>query len=862
MAKARRIIGFVALGVVATALVVVAAVMFYFKGYLPGSVAPKSFAQIDGKLQVAGLQSQVDVYRDKMGIPHIYAATAHDLFFAQGYVHAQERFWQMDAWRHIGSGTLSEMFGKGQVKTDALLRTFGWKQVAGQEWQQLSSSGKEILGSYTEGVNAWLKTHDGSAASLEYSIVALLSPSYRIKSWTPVNSLTWGKAMALSLGGNLDEEIDRAILLKTLTPAQVGELYPAYPADYPVIVPRIGKDVASFADPSPAPAVAASGAPGPSAAALRSVSVDLALLGEVLGPFDSDIGSNSWAVSGKLSATGKPFLANDMHLGIQMPSIWFENDLHCVTKEGVHLYDVTGFSFPGVPGIMAGHNNRVAWAFTNLGPDVEDLFIEKVNPANPDQYEVQGKWVGFEVRKETIEVAGGKPVEITVRVSRHGPVISGTYPSLSDTVDAKDPASRPFKDKAGIELPANYALALSWTALSPNTPFEAVWKFDRAQNWDEFRDAARSWSVPAQNLVYADVDGNIGYQTPGTIPIRKKGDGTVPVPGWSGEYDWAGYIPFEKLPWVLNPESGYIATANNQANPRDYPFLITMDYDYGQRAARIVDMIRKAPGKIDSAYFEGMHGDSRSLNAEALVPVLLGVKMDAALAAIRDRYLGSWNYQESADSKAATLFESFWVKLLADTFQDDLPTGEPPIGGGRGYAVVRNLIEQPDSPWWDDKTTKDRVEKRDDIFVRSFSETVAELQKKNGKDLASLPAWSEPHGATFANETLGKSGIGLIEDLFNRGPFPTGGSKGIVNATGYSVGKTFAVRTLPSEREIVDLSDLDKSLAIHTTGESGHAYSKHYDDMAPLWAKVKYYPMWWNKDSVIKDAEGHLELVP
>lgn len=830
--------------------------LFYFKSHLPNKVAEKSFPQIAGEIQIPGLDGRIDIYRDGIGIPHIYASTTHDLFFAQGYVHAQERFWQMDTWRHIGSGSLSEMFGKAQVDTDTFLRTLGWKRVAEQEWEQLSPDAQEILQSYGDGVNAYLKDHDGEAVSLEYSVLGLLSPDYTIEPWTPIHSLTWGKAMAWDLGGNMDREIDRAILLKTLSPEQVAELYPEYPMDYAVIVPSIGENVQVPGRNTSA------GAPSPEID-YSVVAEKLALLHDVLGPTGSGIGSNSWVVSGELTTTGKPLLANDMHLGIQMPSIWFQNSLHCAPKSESCPFEVTGFSFPGVPGVVAGHNDRIAWAFTNLGPDVQDLFIEKINPQNPNQYEVNGKWVDFELIEDTIKVVGGKPQQITIRVSRHGPIISDSYGPLKDEVDPKDPEALPFREKSGIALPQEYAIALSWTALSPNSPFEAIWGFNRSQNWEEFRQSARKWSVPAQNLLYADVDGNIGYQTPGNIPIRKNGDGTIPVPGWNSEYDWTGFINFDDLPYVFNPSSGYIVTANNQANPRDYPYLITKDWDYGQRASRIVDMIESAPDKIDIAYFQQMHGDSKSLNAEVLVPVLLSVELNQDLAKVRDQYLASWDYKETADSSATVLFESFWWNLLEDTFGDELPKDQLPTGGSRWYIVMRNLVQQPESPWWDDKTTPDQVETRDDIIAKAFESAVKceACIKQFGKDISQWK-WGELHSATFRNQTLGKAGISLIEDLFNRGPFTTGGGESIVNATGWTVGKTFEVDWLPSEREIVDLSNLNASLAAHTTGQSGHAYHPHYDDMIPLWASVQYYPMWWERQAIIDDSEGLLILKP
>jgi penicillin amidase len=856
MKKAGRILSRVGIGVVILAVLAGSLGTYYFKSYLPKSIAPQSSPKVDGELTIAGLDGAVDVYRDGMGIPHIYATTAHDLFMAQGYIHAQDRFWQMDFWRHIGSGTLSEMFGKGQVDTDKFLRTLGWRQIAEQEYVQLSPESKAILEDYSAGVNAYIQDRTPVQLSLEYSILTgLLNRGYKIGPWTPINSLTWGKSMAWDLGGNMDDEIERAILLKTLTPEQLADLYPPYPADYPVIVPKIGagtppaNPVTSISDQL-------------SDIDFQPVRDELTLLDNVLGPTNSDIGSNSWVISGKLTATGMPLLANDMHLSIQMPSIWYQNDLHCQPKSDACPFEVTGFSFAGVPGVVAGHNDRIAWGFTNLGPDVQDLFIEKVNPDNPDQYEVDGKWVDFETRQETIKVGGGDPVEITVRISRHGPIISDSYGPLKDKVDPKDKEAQPFKDKSGISLPEHYAIAMSWTALKPSTPFEAIWGFNKAQNWDEFRAAARNFHVPAQNIIYADVDGNIGYQTPGDIPIRKKGDGTLPVSGWNSEYDWTGYIPFDDLPYVFNPQSGYIATANNQANPRDYPYLITKDWDYGQRAARIVGMIQSAPGKIDAAYIQSMHGDSKNLNAETLVPILLSLKLDPELASVRDQFLASWDYQERADSVSAPLFETFWSNLLSDTFNDDLPKDYWPTGGDRWYEVMRNLVQQPNSPWWDDKDSETVVETRDDMFIRAFNEAVNQMQKDYGKDTAKWPAWGKVHTATFRNLTLGESGIGPIEALFNRGPFATSGGKSIVDATAWDVGESFEVVTLPSEREIVDLSNLDASLAVHTTGQSGHAFDKHYADMAPLWAEVQYYHMWWDQASVKEDAESHLRLTP
>jgi len=858
MTKFGRIIGRLLLGVLIIAVVLSAGGIAYFQGYLPNMVAPESFPQVSGELHFQGLEAPVDIYRDNLGVPHIYASTLHDEFFAEGYVHAQDRFWQMDTWRHIGSGTLSEMFGEGQVPTDKFLRTLGWRQIAQEEWDGLGSEPRAILQAYADGVNAYLKDHDGAAVSLEYAVLKLLNPSYKIEPWTPINSLTWGKAMAWDLRGNMSEEIERAVLLKTLTPTQIDELFPPYPADHPVIVNKIGDG--SSAEVSPNNEAAQTG--DVPVSALDAVQANVALLDSVLGPYGDGIGSNSWAVSGKLTTTGKPFLANDPHLAIQMPSIWYQVDLHCKPRGEACPFEVAGFSFAGVPGVIIGHNNNIAWGFTNTGPDVMDLFIEKVNPDNPNQYEADGKWVNFETRTETINVVGGKPQTITVRSTRHGPVISDTYGDVTDLNPQHTRDFVPFKERVGVFLPPQYVIALSWTALKPSSPFEAIWGFDQAQNWDEFRAAARSFHVPAQNLLYADKQGNIGYQMPGDIPIRKSGDGRYPVPGWTGQYDWTGYIPFDQLPYAYNPTEGYIVTANNEIPPAGYPYFITADWDYGYRANRIVQMITNAPGKMDQIYMQKMQGDMYDQNAELFVPLLLELNARSSLnqpTAID--LLKNWDYQATADSAAAAVFEAFWRHLLQNTFRDDMPKDYQPDGGSRWNEVMRNLVKNPNDPFWDDKTTKDKVENMDDILSESLTDGVNEVMGHFGGNVSKWK-WGVLHAANFRNQTLGESGIGLIEGLFNRGPFQVGGGEAIVDATGWSVNEGYETNWLPSMRMVVNMNDLDSAVAIHTTGQSGHAFAPHYDDMAPVWSKVAYFPMLYDQVRVEKVAEGHLRLLP
>ena len=844
-------------------VVVVLAVLLGGFGFV---TTRRSFPKVDGEIHLPGLTAPVEVYRDGYGVPHIYARTSHDLFLAQGYVHAQDRFWQMDFWRHLGSGRLSELFGESQVETDAFLRALGWARVAAEEAEQLDPVSREILVSYTEGVNAYLAERQGAALSLEYAVLKLQNSGYRPEAWQPLHTLTWAKAMAWDLGGNMRFEQLRAALLKTLTPDQVDDLFLPYPDDHPVIVPGFQVNSGGGAAAQPASQVPAPAGYGWAriGSGLEAVGRQSAALGALMGPrlgstrLGESIGSNSWAISGERTATGRPILANDPHLGVQMPSIWYEVGLHCTSQGPDCPYDVTGVSFAGVPGVIIGHNDRIAWAFTNVGPDVQDLYIEKINPANPEQYEYEGQWVDMDSVRETIRVAGGDPVDITVRYTRHGPLL------WQESLDQ-------FRETVGLDLPEPFGIALRWTALDPGSTFQAVWRMNRADNWDEFREAVSYFDVPSQNMLYADVEGNIGYQTPGKLPIRAPGHtGELPVPGWTGENEWQGFIPFEELPWSFNPPEGYIVTANNAVVGPDYPYAISTNWDPGFRARRIVDLIEGAGGEssssvIDLAYVRQMQGDNLSPMAGELLPVLLGLSLDEAsggadpgLAGAR-ALLESWDGQEDMDCAAAALFEVFWKHLLFATF-DELGEENLPEGGAGWYEIVRRLVPRPDDAWWDVAATAE-VEGRDAVFRQAFAAAVDELQERQGKDPAGW-RWCDLHTVTFRNASFGESGIAPIEAIFNRGPYPCAGGEGIVNATGWDATEGYQVDWIPSMRMIVDLSDLDNSLMMHSTGQSGHAYHPHYIDMADPWRNIEYHPMLWDRAQVEGAQKAHLTLLP
>jgi len=834
MSKKLRVPLYVIIGLI----IVLLGAFITFRYILP----PRSFPQVNGELQAPGLDGAVDIYRDAYGVPQIFATTEHDLFFAQGYVQAQDRFWQMDFWRHQSAGRLSELLGKNTLEIDQFIRTLGWERLSKEELISMDEKSLATLDAFSDGVNAYLSDHQGSALSLEYAVLPILNRDYKPAPWTPLNTVTWAKAMAWDLGGNMDVEITRAMLLKSLSSHQVDQLFPSYPADHPLIVPHpdIGAEPGQREDIQTQYVRTAF-------PAFYDLNERLISVNKILGGFFDGVGSNSWVISGKLTDTGMPYLANDPHLAAQTPSIWHEVGMHCAPLTPDCQFEVSGVSFAGVPGVVIGHNANVAWGFTNVGPDVMDLYIEKINPDNPNQYEYNGEWVDMQVIKEKIQIAGGDSQELTVRLTQHGPIITDVYDLET------------FDDDAGIDIPENYAIALRWTALEPSCIFCGIWKFNKASNWEEFRDAAKDFVVPAQNLVYADIEGNIGYQMPGNVPIRAEGhDGQIPVPGWTDEFEWQGYIPFENLPYAFNPPEGYIVTANNAVVGSEYPYLIAKNWDYGFRAQRIVDMLKNSPNPITESTIKKMQGDNKDLSAEVLVPLLLQLQSTDENVMKAQTLLRDWDYQTSMDSSPAMLFAAFWKNLLKMTYTDQLPDFYPPKGNSNWMEITRQLIKDPNDPWWDDISTQE-VERRDDILAEALSTAVDELEKSLGKDPTKW-AWGDLHTLTFYNQVM--NNFPLINKLFNRGPFRTSGGSSIVNATGWNANQSYQVTWLPSMRMIVDMSNLQNSLLIHTTGESGHAYHPHYIDMADLWRNIQYQPMHWDQDVIENVAEEHLRLVP
>ncbi|NOX61741.1 MAG: penicillin acylase family protein [Chloroflexi bacterium] len=779
-----------------------------------------AWPQVDGQLQLAGLQDEVTVIRDKRGVPHIYASNAHDLFMAQGFIHAQDRFWQMEFWRRIGMGRLSELFGPASLEQDRFLRTLGLVPVAQMTFDALDADTKAALEAYAGGVNAYIE-QNSDRLPLEFRVLGLTGVNFTPEPWTPINTLTWLTLMSFELGGNYRGELRRAQLMDRFGETWMRELMDIpYDQERPSIV---SQDID-----------------------WRKLNLDAAISASASLSLASGegIGSNNWVVSGDLTDTGAPILANDPHLSIQMPSIWYENGLHCQPVGADCPYNVVGFSFASAPGVIIGHNDAIAWGVTNVGPDVQDLYVEKLNPENPNQYLVNGEWRDIMWREELIYVAGQEePERLIVRETRHGPIINDLAPgSASDWTYGWQP------------------LALQWTALGVNRVAQSVLLLNQARDWESFRRALTYWDAPSQNFIYADREGNIGYQMPGLIPLRVQGDGGLPVPGWNDDYAWTGFIPFDELPRTFNPPEGYIVTANNQVVGPDYPYLISKEWAPGYRAQRIVDLIESAD-VLSVETMKQIQGDNANLVAGEVIPYLRDAPLERPdVAAQRDKLL-AWDLQQDPDSAEAAFYEAFYYHLIPLILEDELGDLTPGYGSSSKRFLV-DIIDKPESHWWDDVSTPQR-ETRDQILAKALGAAYDDLSERLGPDPEKW-RWGDLHTATFRNQTLGQSGIAPIEAIFNRGPQEVGGGNAIVNATAWG-GKEpnpFEVVWLPSLRMIVDMADLSRSLAINTTGQSGHPYHPHYDDQIEMWAAVQYAPMLWRRDQVEADAEGTLILTP
>ena len=847
---------------------------------LLGSITAQGLPQVLGSLHVAGLHGSVSVMRDRAGIAQIYADDAHDLFMAQGYVHAQERLWQMEVWRHISSGRLSELFGESTIDTDRFIRTLNWRGSAERDFAAASEDVKAAMQAYADGVTAFIDAHAGKLG-LAFVIGGLQSGQggglggYTPEPWSPIDSMAWQKVQAWNLGGNMDWEIFRMLADAQLgDPALTNELFPEYDATRPVITPS-GLEGSGGAGANVTPGAIARAHEGSSATAALTRDQaagwrGIAAIGDRIGAMAGldpgggladhhGVGSNDWVVAGSKSATGTPLLANDPHLGFNMPSVWYMNGLHCRVVNAACPFNVVGVSFPGAPAVILGHNARIAWGATNVGPDVQDLFAETVDPNDPDAYLYEGQSLKFQARTETINVAGGDPVTVTVRSTVHGPILNDVDDRLADSPPT----------------------ALSWTTLvEADGTFESIYRLNFASNFDEFHAAFEPWGAPSQNFVYADVDGHIGYQLPGKIPIRagiQTGDRVRD--GASGKEDWTGWIPFEELPWQLDPPNGLIVSANNAAVDADYPYFIADDWDRGERAQRILDLLTAAAKDgVTTAEIAAIQNDTHLLRADGIIPGLLEIAKPATEDGQRVRDLvSSWNRRCDTNSRGCAAYASVELELVRRAFDDDLgPLARDWVGSDTSAQLLQELVADPANHWWDDATTEN-VESGRAIAAAAFDAVGAQLRGTLGDP--SRWTWGRLHQVTFRESTLGESGIGPLEWYFNSATKPAPGAAGTIDNNYYQIwraypnpydpdyvpvglGDVFEVSNGPSYRFVIDMADLDGATIVTTTGQSGNPFDRHYGDLVDEWLRGEALPLPFSNGAVDDATASTLTLTP
>ena len=741
-----------------------------------------SLAQVSGEVTLAGLEAPVEVLRDAHGVPHIFARSERDAQFALGFVHAQDRLWQLEMNRRIGSGRMAEVLGPTALDTDRFLRTLGIRRVAAANVRALDAESRDLLAAYAAGVNAFLEQKP--VLPLEFWLLRVMP-----EPWSEVDSAAWAKMVSWDLGGNWRSELLRLQLASRL-PVAIQEFLPPYPGDAPPELPDL-RQFYGVLEKEPAQ-VSAVDMPG---------------------------ASNSWVVSGARSASGKPLLANDPHLGLTAPNVWYFAHLQA---PGL---DVIGATLPGVPGIVIGRNARIAWSATNTGPDVQDLYLERLDGRGG--YLAPDGRRAFAVVRETIKVKGADDVQLAVRISRHGPVISDVLQAALDAT------------------PRGHALALAWTALAEDdTSLAALLRLGRASGWPEFLDATRSLHAPQQNLSYADVDGNIGFIAPGRIPVRKPENplhGLAPAPGWDARYDWAGFIPFDELPHAFNPPSGKIVSANHKIVPPGYRHHITSEWEVPYRARRI-DALLDELRRHDRASFARIQADVVSLAARELLPRMVAIQGQSPEADDVLKWLAAWDGAMLPERAEPLIFNAWLREFDRALYADELGPAFRGQWRSRALFVANVLADRDGQARWCDDVRTPRTETCDQLLAASLESALADLRKRYGSD-PNRWQWGAAHEARLRHRPLSRSE--WLRRTFDIS-VPSGGDDYTINRGQMDYGDDsapFENRHASSLRAIYDLADPQASLFIHPGGQSGNPLSRHYRDFAPLWARGDYVPM-------------------
>jgi penicillin G amidase len=778
MRKALRILSLT----VAVSLALAAGVYLHLRRSLP---------QTEGEIRLAGIEAPVEILRDANAIPHLFAGSARDVAFGLGFVHAQDRLWQMETSRRVASGRVSEIAGPAALPIDRLMRTLGLRRVAQANLARYDAETRDLLDAYAAGVNAFLATQPVLPPEF---LLARVEP----EPWSALDSVVWTKVMALDLGGNWRNELLRMHLARSLPLERVGQFLPPYPGDKPLAIRDIGSLYEGIAMP-PTPGWP----PG---------------------------GSNSWAVSGARSATGKPLLANDPHLRLTVPPVWYFAHLHA---PGI---DVIGATLPGVPGVVVGRNRRVAWGFTNTGTDVQDLYLEKLLPDG--RYATPAGPREFTVVREKIRVKGQADEDLTVRISRHGPVVS--------------------RESGG------HVLALAWTALQEDDlTGQSIFRVASARDWNSFLAALRDYQAPMQTISYADVDGNVGYISAGRVPVRKPANdlrGLLPAPGWDARYDWTGWIPFGELPRVFNPSSGAVVNANHKTLPPGYRRFITSEWQPPYRAGRIAELLDATPRHTRES-FARMQMDVVSPAVRDLLPSLLATpaKSDRARHALRR--LAAWDGTMAADRPEPLIAIAWWREISRGLYADELGAAFNAAWGMRAPLVSSALSGRGGAAAWCDDTRTERVETCDDVLAEALERALDDLARRYGSN-PDRWRWGEAHFAWSEHRPFSR--VRWLAPFFEiRVPVPGDAYTLNVGQSDFAnQAEPFASRHAASLRAIYDLADLEASLFIHSAGQSGNPLSSHYRDFAARWARGEYVPMLTERSRIEAAGVQRLVLAP
>lgn len=787
----------------------------------------RSVPRLDGQLRLAGLTSPIEILFDAYGVPHVYTRDVDDAWFAVGFLHARERLWQMELYRRASGGRLSEVLGPTTLRVDKRFIGLGLRRAAIEEWQTATPLVRTALERYCRGVNAAVAEMGRWRRPPEF-----LALGIEPEPWTPVDSLSVARLLSWRLAENRWGELVRGRLTGAVGAAEADRLMGVWPAGAPTIA-GTEPPVASSArlDGRVPPAGEESQLP-PGLAWLD--------VGARAG------GSNSWVVAPTRSATGRPLLANDPHLAVEMPSIWYE--VHVVAAG----LDVAGVTLPSAPFVIIGHNARLAWGLTNAGIDVQDFYVEDVDMTRR-QYLYRGQWLPLRSTTVEIGVRGqSRPTSYEYFSTRHGPLLYTeaeweTPPDLAALEGRVTP--RP--------------LALRWETRGETAGgFEAI---NRASNWTEFLAGVRRFAAPSQNFVYADVDGHIGYAMSGRVPLRSGGDGGTPSRGWTGEQDWVGTAPVERLPAVLDPPSGQVVTANAEIDPR-WPGVLTRDWTAPFRTMRIVDRLR-GQNALDQAALSAIQMDVRSAAADPFLAAVEAAaaspryaKADADARVGLDR-LRLWDRQVDG-RPVVTLYEAFVRALWRRTFADELSAAVFKelfeYGASERYVGLYAVIDDPTSRWWNDIATLDRRESRDDIVLLAAADAVIHLRAAFGEE--ANWAWDRVHTVTFRH-ALGAGGF-VLDWFFSRGPVPQPGDSWTVRKASVNDREPYAVVDLASYRQVLDVGNWDQSLAVITTGQSGHPLSPHYFDQNGLWSTGRYRTVPFSRAAVEKAKVSRMLLTP